>query len=49
MIGCGVFIVLVGFMGCWASIKEHGWALKMASFQDNIFMLLMDLLIVFLQ
>ena len=36
-------------MGCWASIKEHGWALKMVSFQDNIFMLLMDLLIVFLQ
>lgn len=28
MIGCGVFIVLVGFCGCWASMKEHGWALK---------------------
>ena len=29
MIACGVFIVLVGFIGCWAALKEHGWALKM--------------------
>jgi len=32
MIGCGVFIILIGFMGCWASIKEHGWALKLYMF-----------------
>lgn len=32
LIGCGVFIILVGFMGCWASIKEHGWALKLYMF-----------------
>jgi len=32
MIGCGVFIILIGFMGCWASIKEHGWALKIYMF-----------------
>ena len=29
MIGCGVFIVLIGFIGCWAAVKEHGWALKL--------------------
>lgn len=28
-IGVGVFIVLVGFAGCWGAVKEHGWALKM--------------------
>jgi len=28
MIGCGAFIVLVGFCGCWASVKEHPWALR---------------------
>lgn len=28
MIGCGVFIVLIGFVGCWAAVKEHSWALK---------------------
>ena len=28
MIGCGVFIFLVGFCGFWAAWKEHGWALK---------------------
>eukprot|EP00794_Sanderia_malayensis_P011106 gene11103-12275_t len=27
MIGCGCFIILVGFLGCWASLKEHPWAL----------------------
>jgi len=32
MIGCGVFIVLVGFIGCWAAVKEHGWALKLYMF-----------------
>lgn len=32
MIGCGVFIILVGFLGCWASIKEHSWALKLYMF-----------------
>lgn len=32
MIGCGVFIVLIGFMGCWAAVKEHGWALKLYMF-----------------
>lgn len=32
MIGCGVFVVLVGFIGCWAAVKEHGWALKMYMF-----------------
>jgi len=32
MIGCGVFILLLGFMGCWGSIKEHGWALKLYMF-----------------
>ena len=30
MIGCGAFIILVGFMGCWGSVKEHGWALKVS-------------------
>lgn len=28
-IGVGVFIVLVGFAGCWGAMKEHSWALKM--------------------
>jgi len=28
-IGVGVFIVLVGFAGCWGALKEHTWALKM--------------------
>jgi len=32
MIACGVFIVLVGFIGCWGAIKEHGWALKLYMF-----------------
>jgi len=32
MIGCGAFIILVGFMGCWGSVKEHGWALKIYMF-----------------
>lgn len=32
MIGCGVFIVLIGFIGCWAAVKEHGWALKLYMF-----------------
>ena len=31
MIGCGVFIFLMGLIGCWAAIKEHGWALKIVS------------------
>ena len=31
MIACGVFIVLVGFIGCWAANKEHAWALRMVS------------------
>jgi len=29
MIACGVFIVIVGFIGCWAAVKEHGWALRL--------------------
>lgn len=32
MIACGVFIVLVGFIGCWAANKEHSWALKLYMF-----------------
>jgi len=28
MIGCGVFIVLVGFCGCWAAMKSIHWALR---------------------
>ncbi|XP_057302194.1 tetraspanin-6-like [Hydractinia symbiolongicarpus] len=32
MIGCGVFIVLIGFVGCWAAVKEHSWALKIYMF-----------------
>jgi len=32
MIACGVFVILVGFIGCWAAVKEHGWALKMYMF-----------------
>jgi len=32
IIGCGVFIVLIGFIGCWAAVKEHGWALKLYMF-----------------
>lgn len=27
MIGCGCFILLLGFLGCWASLREHSWAL----------------------
>lgn len=29
LIGCGSFIILVGFLGCWASLKEHPWALML--------------------
>lgn len=32
IIGCGVFIILVGFIGCWAAVKEHSWALKIYMF-----------------
>lgn len=32
MIACGVFVILVGFIGCWAAVKEHGWALKIYMF-----------------
>jgi len=32
IIGCGVFVILVGFLGCWAAVKEHGWALKIYMF-----------------
>lgn len=32
MIGCGVFIVLLGFIGAWGALKEHSWALKMYMF-----------------
>jgi len=28
MVGCGCFIVLVGFCGCWASMKHIQWALR---------------------
>ena len=28
MIGCGVFIILIGICGCVASLKEQVWALK---------------------
>jgi len=39
MIGCGVFIMLIGFMGCWGSVKEHAWAL-------NIYMFVLVLLFI---
>ncbi|XP_065644809.1 tetraspanin-6 isoform X2 [Hydra vulgaris] len=32
MIGCGIFIVLIGFCGCWAAIKQHSWVLKLYMF-----------------